>query len=160
MEEYLIAKYGNRVRVRVCGIFVKNNSLLLVKHTGLGDRGVFWAPPGGEVEFGESIKLNLQREMLEETGLEVEVGEFICTHEFLKPPLHAIELFFHIKLAKGKVITGIDPELTTSEQIIKEVRYVTFEELEIIPNEQKHHLLQNVCGVEDFFNISSFVEKN
>lgn len=160
MEKYLVAKYGNRVRLRVCGVFVKNNSLLLVKHTGLREEGVFWMPPGGEVEFGKSIKLNLEREMLEETGLKVEVGEFLCAHEFLEPPLHAVELFFNIKSAKGKVITGIDPELKISEQIIKEVRFVTFEELEIIPKEQKHQLLQNVSDIGEIFNISSFIEKN
>jgi len=156
VEEYLVEKYGNRVRVRVCGVLIERNRILLVKHVGLGNGAVFWAPPGGEVEYGISVKENLQREMLEETGLKVKVGKFLNVHEFINPPLHAVELYFKIDEAQGEVIKGIDPELKTSEQIIEEVRFVTFEELEIIPNKQKHQVLQNICRIEELFDLPPF----
>ena len=63
--------YGNRVRVRTCGIYWKDNMILMVNHLGLGPAN-FWAPPGGGVEYGESLTRALEREFEEETGLKRE----------------------------------------------------------------------------------------
>ncbi|MEO9327176.1 NUDIX hydrolase [Gordonia aurantiaca] len=38
-----------------------------------------WTVPGGKVEPGESLQAAVEREMLEETGLHVEVGELLWT---------------------------------------------------------------------------------
>ena len=67
--------YGNRVRIRVCGLCWQDDSLLLIKH-GMGPGG-FWAPPGGGVELNEPLEVTLRREFLEETGLDVIPGKFI-----------------------------------------------------------------------------------
>lgn len=36
-----------------------------------------WSIPGGTLELGESIQEGVRRELLEETGIEVQVGELI-----------------------------------------------------------------------------------
>ena len=71
--------------------------MLLVNHHSLNKGNDFWAPPGGGMDFGQSAEENLQREFLEDTGLKVDVEKFLCIHEYLKAPLHAIELIFKVK---------------------------------------------------------------
>lgn len=53
----------------------KEGRILLVKHK--PERGGFWQEkwicPGGELELGEAIAEGIQREVMEETGLEIEL---------------------------------------------------------------------------------------
>lgn len=137
--------FGNRLRVRVCGICVEEDRILLVRHRALGREGVLWAPPGGGMHFGQSAGANLVREFREETGLTVSVGDFICTHEFLEPPLHAIELFFNVSISGGSLRTGTDPEMEPSAQIIDEVRFVPFDEIAHGEPAQYHNILR-ICS--------------
>jgi 8-oxo-dGTP diphosphatase len=118
--------YGNRIRVRGCGICVVDNAILLVNHSGLGPND-FWSPPGGGVNFGESITDSLVREFKEETGVEIQVQEFLFASEFIQAPLHAIEFFFLVEKTGGKLKTGADPEADT--QIIKDVKFMPWQEL-------------------------------
>lgn len=116
--------YGNRIRVRVCGICIENEQILLVCHRPiLGDKD-YWCPPGGGVDIGETAEEALKREFLEETGYEVEVGKLLKTKEFVQPPLHAIELYFSVKIISGNLIKGHDPEMNTNEQLIKDVSWL------------------------------------
>lgn len=102
--------YGNRLRVRVCGLCWQNDNLLVVSHRGLSANG-FWAPPGGGLETGETLENALVREFLEETGLHIRPGHFLFGCEFLHPPLHALELFFDATITAGTLRVGNDPEL-------------------------------------------------
>ena len=110
MNPEIAEVYGNKVRIRVCGLCWKGESVLMVKHK-FGEKD-FWAPPGGGVEFGESIHSALKREFLEETGLQVNVQKFLFGCEFVKASLHAIELFFEVEWVSGELIKGDDPELS------------------------------------------------
>ena len=61
--------------VAVAGIVVnKQGELLLVKNRYRDT----WEFPGGQVEVGENLIEALQREIREESGIEVEVGELFC----------------------------------------------------------------------------------
>ncbi len=42
-----------------------------------------WSVPGGKVETGEYLVQAVQREVLEETGLSVEVGDLLGIHEVI-----------------------------------------------------------------------------
>ena len=128
--------YGNRVRVRVCGLLADGEKILLVNHAGIRD-GDWWAPPGGGVEFGESVQDALRREFREECGLDVAVGEFCFVCEHVNPPLHAVELFFQVSAVGGALRLGTDPE-GNGKPMINEVRYYAFEELETVPAECLH----------------------
>jgi len=159
MEDHLTSNFGGRVRTRACGILVNEKGILLVKHIGIGELNLLWAPPGGEVKFGESISECLIREFQEETGLKIKIESFVTINEFIQAPFHAIELFFLVKELEGNLIKGSDPELKNDEQIIDDVRFVTFKELEIMPNEVKHELLKKVKSMDDLLSIKTSMIK-
>lgn len=133
--------FGNRVRVRVCGICWDGNKLLMVNHTGMGP-GDFWAPPGGGVEFGDTVEETLVREFAEETGLEVIAQRFMCVCEFVRRPLHAVELFFEVSVKPGSPMKGTDPELPADAQIISSVAFMPFEHIQLLDKDQRHGLFE------------------
>lgn len=132
--------FGNQLRVRVCGVCLDQNKILLVNHHGL-KHGNFWAPPGGGLQFGETAEACLKREFKEETGLEVEIGDFLFATEFIHEPLHAIELFFITFLAGGVLKKGVDPEMGT-EQIIQEVKFFDREEIAQLNSGELHGIFE------------------
>lgn len=127
MKENIINQYGNQLRIRVCGICVQEGKVLLINHSGMNESGEFWSPPGGGLAFGETIEACLKREFLEETNTIISVGKFLKINEFLKLPLHAIELFYEVKILSGEINVGFDPEM--EEQIIKDLKWLSFEEI-------------------------------
>jgi ADP-ribose pyrophosphatase YjhB (NUDIX family) len=66
--------------VGVGGVVIDGDSALLIRrgHEPLKDQ---WSIPGGALELGETIRAGLAREMLEETGLVVRVGELVEVFE-------------------------------------------------------------------------------
>jgi 8-oxo-dGTP diphosphatase len=66
--------------VGVGGVVIDGDSALLIRrgHEPLKNQ---WSIPGGALELGETIRAGLAREMLEETGLVVRVGELIEVFE-------------------------------------------------------------------------------
>lgn len=139
MENSVQQLYGNRVRVRTCGICIIGDRLVMVNHRGLVE-GDFWAPPGGGLEFGEDAPASLAREFREETGLLVDVGPFLFACELVKPPLHAVELFFHVVHKGGELLVGKDPE-SGEQQIIKDVQMLTSNELRQFGPSHVHGIL-------------------
>ena len=88
----------------------------------------------------------------------VEVGKMYFVNEFIKPPLHAIEMFFEILSADGIIEQGSDPEFTESNQIIREVRFWSAAELAGLPPESRHSLLQNLDSIGDILFLKGLVE--
>lgn len=153
MEEKIVGAYGNRLRVRASGLCWMDNRLLLVNHTGLG-RPSFWAPPGGEILFGQTAGQTVEREFLEETGLLVRINRYMFAGEFIAPPLHAIELFFEVQYQSGSLLTGFDPE--TESQIIREVRFLSWDEILAIPQTEKHGMFRFCPLAGDLKNLTGF----
>jgi len=132
--------FGNKIRVRACGLCFKNEAILLVKHN--IDNEILWAPPGGGINFGETIEYTLRREFKEETGLEVKPGKFLFLTEFINAPLHAIELFYKIDKFSGKIAIGKDPELP-DRAIILDIGFFNKQQLNQIPQNHLHSILNN-----------------
>lgn len=153
MEELVISTYGNRLRIRASGLCWKDDRLLLVNHTGLG-HPAFWAPPGGEILFGQTASQTVEREFLEETGLVVQCARYLFGGEFIAPPLHAVELFFEVSFQSGNLRTGSDPE--TESQIIREVRFLSWDEILAIPLSEKHGLFRFCTFADDLKNLTGF----
>ncbi len=148
-------KFGNRLRLRACGILIEDNCLLLIKHLSLGKSGELWAPPGGGLNYGESLENCLKREFKEETGLDISVGNLLFANEYLQPPLHAVELFYEVRRTGGELCQGIDPELGIDQQIIQEVRFISLDELKTIPEDSLHGRLH---GLENWSELT--LQKN
>lgn len=130
--------YGGRVRVRVGALLFDNHynpaSVLLVEHDGLWESQPFWTPPGGGVEFGEPLHEALQREVMEETGIDVGVAALRYVLDFVRPPLHAVSFYFECRAEAGALAAarlGADPELGES-QLLRSLRLVPFDELDRI----------------------------
>lgn len=79
-------------------LLVSDTKLLLVSNS-----GDFWYTPGGRVDPGESLRECITREVLEECGLEVEVGELLHVAEFFEVSenRHKIECYFLANLRAG-----------------------------------------------------------
>jgi 8-oxo-dGTP diphosphatase len=151
MDSEIARIYGNRVRVRVCGLCYEGDSLLLVNHQGLA-KADFWAPPGGGVDFGLSIAETLQKEFLEETNLVITPGLFAFGCEFIDPPLHAVELFFHVTRTGGQLQKGHDPEF----QIIREVGFLTPQQILSTPPEHLHGIFRKYASNGTLQGLSGF----
>ncbi|MFP4089265.1 MAG: NUDIX domain-containing protein [Cyclobacteriaceae bacterium] len=154
-SEIISDTYGKRLRVRVCGLCFEGDKLLLVRHTSLTE-GLFYAPPGGGMEFGENAECCLIREFEEETGLQIEVGEFLFVHEFNAPPLHAIELFFSVHAKGGKLITGSDPEMAAEHQIIESVAFMSPQEIQNCSDASLHHVLRLCRQPADLLEMQGY----
>lgn len=148
IESEIEKKFGRKLRLRVNGLLVEQDKVLLIKHRMAEDRH-FWNLPGGGMEYGADVPSNLQREFLEETGLEVEVGDFLFVYEFLEPPLHAVELFFEVKRMRGSLGLGTDPELSRENQIMTRLEFLSLEEVDKIEEEEKHRMLWKINSLDD-----------
>jgi len=79
-KEYEIAVGQLSFRPSVYGVIIQDGKAFLSKQWGDG-----YDFPGGGIELGETIEEALKREVKEETGLEVKVGEIIAVeNSFLK----------------------------------------------------------------------------
>jgi 8-oxo-dGTP diphosphatase len=139
MDKEVVKIYGEKVRVRVCGICWSDNRLLMVNHASITPTD-FWAPPGGGVEFGQSVNETLRKEFKEETGLNIRPGDFLFGCEFIQKPIHSIELFYAVTVESGTLKIGSDPEI----QIIKDVRFLSPSEISSLPSGELHGIFRHV----------------
>ncbi len=87
-------KKDKKIAIRVRGIILHENKLLVVKHP--HDLS-YYALPGGVLEFGEDVRGCMRREILEELGVESKVGKLLYINNFVnKDSVQSIEFFFEI----------------------------------------------------------------
>ncbi|MEG1582181.1 MAG: NUDIX domain-containing protein [Clostridia bacterium] len=97
MQDIKIKNEQNNFKYRVCGLIKKDDKFLLIKM----DNNNFYCLPGGHVEIGESSITALNREMLEETDIQVGNAHLFSLHEnFYKKvdkTFHEIGLYYLVE---------------------------------------------------------------
>ena len=155
MKDSIGRQYGNKLRVRVSGLLIENEKILLAKHKGLGS-GHLWAPPGGGMEFGSPAEENLKREFIEETGLEVRVLKLQFVNEFIKTPFHAIELFFLVERMGGELKLGSDPESDKNHQLLEAIRFFPFAEIAAMKENELHNLFRHCHSISELLKMNGY----
>lgn len=95
-------------RIRTNVICPKGDEMLLVRHR-KGEK-TYWLLPGGGVDFGESFSVCAERELLEETGLIVEVERPIWISEAIDPEgsRHIVNVYLLARIVGGEIKQGLD----------------------------------------------------
>jgi ADP-ribose pyrophosphatase YjhB (NUDIX family) len=94
-------------------VVVHDGRVLLIRRGHAPDAGQ-WSIPGGGVELGEPIAAALRREIREETGLDVVVGEFLEVYERIERDdagavrFHFVILDYRCTVAGGELRAGDD----------------------------------------------------
>ncbi len=109
-------------------ILDQNNRVLMIRQQHQ-ERQV-WTVPGGAIELGETSEEAAIREVKEETGLDVIIGKMIWHVEQLIPGKEPrfVNLFL-ASVVGGSLRMGRDPERGDDGQVIREVRYMSRQEL-------------------------------
>lgn len=93
------------IGVGVGAAIIKDGKLFITKRgkKAKNERGK-WEIPGGSVEFGETFKKAITREVKEEYGIEIEILELlgICDHIIADENQHWVSPTYICKIKKGK----------------------------------------------------------
>ena len=114
------------VRLAVRAVILREGRLLLV-NAWPGAESDLWCAPGGGVERGTSLPENLRREVHEETGIAIAVGDPCLVNEFHDPAsgFHQVDVYFRARvLAMPK-----GPDWTDPQGVVNRRRWVTEGEL-------------------------------
>jgi ADP-ribose pyrophosphatase YjhB (NUDIX family) len=111
----VIKRKGERFTVRAAGVCVRDNYVLLQTEEQLD----FWVLPGGRCEMGERTADTVQREMREETGLEVTVGNLLWVmenfYEDEGKAFHEIAFYYQMTLPESLPSPQVQPEFAGME---------------------------------------------
>jgi mutator protein MutT len=112
-----------RIYEVAAGILVDGDRVLIARRQERDHQGGRWEFPGGKRHAGETVAQCLRREMIEEIGLEVEVGRLwrALTHVY---PDRRVSIYFHLCESKSGTPRAIECD---------EIRWVRPEELAALP---------------------------
>ncbi|RLI89758.1 MAG: NUDIX hydrolase, partial [Archaeoglobales archaeon] len=110
--------------VGVGAVIIEDEKILLVKRANEPNR-LKWSIPGGLVNAGETLAEALKREIKEECGVEIDVGDVACVSEeiFLENgeiKFHYVIIDFYARIVGGELRVGSDA---------LEARWVHFDEI-------------------------------
>lgn len=111
-QEIGLPKRMFRRETRYQGAVIRNGHVLLVKHLQQHSGRTFWALPGGGIEPGETKEGCVQREIREETGLNVKVISLLLDQERLPEDnsLYRHRKTFLCEIIDGVAASGTEPD--------------------------------------------------
>lgn len=112
--------------VRVIILDEENRMLMVKQHHEERD---IWMVPGGGIEEGESSFEAAVREVEEETGVRVNIEKLIWHVEEVSERGQRFVNFFTANISGGELSLGSDPEFDGQHQVLREVKFLTREEI-------------------------------
>ena len=118
------------LNIRVGGIIMRDGRLLMVGN----DRSDYLYSVGGRIKFGETAEEAIVREILEETGVKMEIDRLGFVHENyfygdapanLGKPIYEISFFFYMKVPQDFAPVS---ESFTEDQSKEYLKWVSLDE--------------------------------
>ncbi|OUL17557.1 DNA mismatch repair protein MutT [Nostoc sp. RF31YmG] len=106
--------------IGVAVIWNEQEQILIDRRRAGGAMGGLWEFPGGKIEPGETVEECIQREIYEELGIEIAVGEHLITIDHTYTELRVTLTVHHCRH-----LTGIPQALECDE-----IRWVSLADLE------------------------------
>ncbi|HEY8200513.1 MAG TPA: NUDIX hydrolase [Actinomycetota bacterium] len=114
---------GRSPAVGVGGVARRDGAILLIRR-GMPPSEGLWSVPGGRLEWGETLAEAVRREVLEETGLEVEAGDVAGVVERIYEGFHYVIVDYFVTVLGGVLKAGGD---------VREARWVPEVEVTTLP---------------------------
>ncbi|WP_143046353.1 8-oxo-dGTP diphosphatase MutT [Trichormus sp. NMC-1] len=106
--------------IGVAVIWNNQEQILIDRRLPGGTMGGLWEFPGGKIEIGETIQECIQREIYEELGIEIKVGEHLITIDHTYKHLRVTLTVHHCYH-----LTGVPQAIECDE-----IRWVTWDKLD------------------------------
>jgi 8-oxo-dGTP pyrophosphatase MutT (NUDIX family) len=126
----LVNKFPSNRDIRYQGAIIENDRILLIKHMPLQGGSPYWLIPGGGREDGETEAECVQREMKEETNLDVEVADLLLDEPGFPGGPYPWRKTYLCKPIGGEAKPGYEPELeAASAYAIFEVKWFDLKDI-------------------------------
>lgn len=143
-----------KIRVSSRAIIIKDNAILLNDFGG----GQYYNFIGGGIEEGETAKQAVQREVLEEAGLAIEVGEHVFSLEYeplscnnLYGDSHHVSFFFRCsvneEITKEPTLPDANPNNPSITSIARWIPIDQLDRINLVPKIQKELIQYIKTGV-------------
>jgi ADP-ribose pyrophosphatase len=139
--------YPDAPRVAVGAVVLDDQKVLLVLRGKPPAEGL-WAIPGGSVQLGEPLKAAAEREVREETGLQVRAGEVIYSFDtIIRDEAGQVKFHYVILDFKAEPLDPSQPLLPADD--VRAARWFTWPEIYQVKgmiSETTLTLLQQIMG--------------
>jgi ADP-ribose pyrophosphatase YjhB (NUDIX family) len=126
--------------IRYQGAIIRDDHILLIKHREHATGRTYWVIPGGGRESHETEEACVQREMREETQLDVTVERLLLDEVGIPCGVYKRLKTYLCKVVNGDAQPGYEPEVEAAQQYaITEVRWFDLR----YPGEWEAHVKSN-----------------
>lgn len=124
--------------VGVAGVAIVDGRILMVERGPSSTRSGAWCIPCGYLDYGEDVRRGAAREVREETGLDVEVGEVVwVASNFHDPAKLTVGIWFECSVVGGELAAGDDAA---------DARWFPLDDLPELAFETDRRLLELLAG--------------